>query len=183
MKPKVGGVVGNVHIVLCDKYGSIKQDITRKNSVTVSFIWQMFGLKMWNGVNTSYGNINFASNTAIPTKNFSVDNSQSTSVMWGLYSSTFYSVYSNPTPSINPNPAEGNPYVSASYYIAPGVGSGTIKTIYVSTNTYGGGFAGPSSIASYIVLNTNEWVIKGVADALTVTWIWYFAGNFKNNWF
>ena len=182
MSTEMGGVYGNVHIVLTDKYGNIKQEMTKKNTITVSFLWQMMGSRMYANVTTTYLCLTFASNTAIPTKNFAGDTSTN-SALYPLWNSAFYSYQQSPTPSFNPNPAEGNPYISATFYVAPGTGSGTIKTLYTSTYSYGAQYSSPSNIASYVVFNSNEWIIKGAADALTVTWLWYFAGNYKNNWF
>jgi len=127
--------------------------------------------------------LSFSSNTAIPTDTKNIPGSE-TEGLTPMMNTCFYGHGTMGTPSVNTNPAEGYPYFSVSWTVAAGLGTGTIKTLITGGFQWNASYWARKSIGAFVVLSSDEWIIKEGSDSMAISWIFYLSGVFKTkNWF
>ena len=186
MKKILENLGGNVHITLYDQNGNVKQDFTKKNTVTAHQIVALLGGVVYSAFVPNHGNysalpwptvIYFCSydGTTVIDNNNIVAYGQECGID-AIWATRWYTQDTGRSVSTNNNPAEGYPYLSIQHIVPIGSGTGTIKSFIIGrTSAY---FAG-ATMSAFLLLSPDQYVYKGSTDSLTIVWSFVVSGDFK----
>jgi hypothetical protein len=183
MNKIINGINGNVRLTLRDQYGNIKQDFTKKNSMTTHGLTALLGRTTdayfvasqgWYTVVPYAASIYLcSSNPGYPPHNENVTAANLDSIWNTQY---YFQEITGRTYTLQNNPGAGDPYMVVTWVIPIGSGTGTIKTLFVARPS-----AWHTSIGmvAYLLLDSNQWVYKSSLDSLTVAWSFFLSGDLR----